>query len=243
MILEIDIGNTRVKWRIVTGSKIIFRGTQSSQNVLRQGRLAINDQYLFSQVRLCCVAGSALESLVCGQLAADFDIPIFIARVSRVAGPVKCGYKNPKMLGIDRWLGILACYASASRDFVVVDAGTAMTIDVVKANGLHLGGYICPGQALLRNSLNSVVQKLRVSALQKCRKDSAPVSTEEAILRGCLMSSVALIERICGEEPRDLYITGGDAMSLLRELSLEANFVEDLVLDGLSATGLNFEFF
>ena len=243
MILEIDIGNTRVKWRIVSGSKIIFRETQSSQNVLRDGRLAIDDQYPFSEARLCCVAGSALGILVCGQLSADFDIPVSVARVSEVAGSVTCGYENPTMLGIDRWLGILACYERATRDFVVVDAGTAMTIDVVKANGLHLGGYICPGQALLRNSLNSVVQKSRVSALQKCREGSAPVSTEEAILRGCLMSSVALIERICNEEPRDLYITGGDAMSLLGELSLEANFVEDLVLNGLSVTGLVFEVF
>ncbi len=243
MILEIDIGNTRVKWRIVSGSKIIFRDTQSSQNVLRDGRLAIDDQYPFSEARLCCVAGSALGILVCGQLSADFDIPVSVARVSEVAGSVTCGYENPTMLGIDRWLGILACYERATRDFVVVDAGTAMTVDIVETNGLHLGGYICPGQSLLRNSLSSVLHKFRLDAVKKYRESSAPSNTEEAIIRGCLISSIALIERICDAGSRDLYITGGDAIILLEELSLEANFIEDLVLDGLSATGLVFDVF
>ena len=243
MTLEIDIGNTQIKWRIVLGSEIISRGADFTQNVLRKSRLSISSQYLFSEARLSCVAGSELEELVCDQLSADFDIPVFNARVSQVAGPVICGYKNPMRLGVDRWLGILACFNIASRDFVIVDAGTAMTVDIVQADGLHLGGYISPGQALLQHSLDLGTHELQVGSTQKCRASSVPTDTDEAIIRGCLMSSVALIERICCEGQRDLYVTGGDAMSLLEELSLDANYIEDLVLDGLSATGLVLEIF
>ena len=62
-----------------------------------------------------------------------------LAEVSAEAAGVTCGYKDFHQLGVDRWLALVAAYRKYAKPIIVVDAGSAVTIDIVDGDGLHLG--------------------------------------------------------------------------------------------------------
>jgi type III pantothenate kinase len=118
---------------------------------------------------------------------------------------------------------------------LIIDLGSALTIDVVNDNGEHQGGLIMPGLEAIRGSFAKFAtnnQNLNSSSLQ--------VSTEEAWLSGTqkmLISSIK--EQITGfesEQPDGIVaLTGGSVRSLISELPETVNYFDNLVLDGLES--------
>ena len=80
--------------------------------------------------------------------------PHFVTSSATYAG-VGNAYKEPHRLGVDRWLALLAIKARGESAAVIIDVGTACTIDVMN-NGQHLGGYIFPGIAVARDALMAI---------------------------------------------------------------------------------------
>lgn len=105
-------------------------------------------------------------------------------------------------LGIDR---IAACYGI--KDGVVVDAGSAITVDIM-ANSMHLGGYIMPGISAILAAYESISPRLKVPINSQIDIDALPQKTADAVSYGIFKPVVTLIEKLVGN--KNVYFTGGD---------------------------------
>ena len=105
-------------------------------------------------------------------------------------------------LGIDR---IAACYGI--KDGVVVDAGSAITVDIM-ANSMHLGGYIMPGISAMLAAYESISPRLKVPINSQIDIDALPQKTADAVSYGIFKPVITLIEKLVGN--KNVYFTGGD---------------------------------
>ncbi|MEQ8952723.1 MAG: type III pantothenate kinase, partial [Gammaproteobacteria bacterium] len=164
------------------------------------------------------------------------------AQVTQSFGPVRNQYADVSRLGVDRWLAMVAAYQRSGSACMIVDAGTALTVDVLNDDGLHLGGYILPGLELMRSSLEQHTA-IRLGDLQQGLSLAPGNSTNEAVGNGVNAAVVGAIRqalaRLSGENDTvKLYVSGGDA-PVLRPLlaavpGLHVEEVQDLVFEGLA---------
>jgi type III pantothenate kinase len=240
VILDIDAGNTRIKWRIVDGIRMVARGDQLTE-LIRQGvPLKIDSKDPIELIRLSCVAGKDIVGKLQSQFEDQYTAEMRFAEVTKNAGSIACGYQDYKQLGVDRWLALLAAHAKYPSGVIVVDAGSAVTVDIVGADGEHQGGYIVPGLGLMHSALWKGTDGVKVKGRPVKGMECPGQSTDESVDKGCLLLLVAMIESLAGKYKGKLIITGGDAELLRDALSLEAELYPDLVLDGLAneAVGL-----
>ena len=142
-------------------------------------------------------------------------------------------YSNPTLLGCDRWLGMIASYELLKeKSFVLVDIGTAITIDIVNKSGAHLGGLIFPGVDKLRQTFDNfpVSSSGFINSLGR--------STQEAWSNGTLSIVVNTINQkikeIKNEIPNiSVFITGGGYLGLQSFLDFDHVYHKNIVLDGL----------
>ena len=139
---------------------------------------------------------------------------------------------------IDRWLASMAAYQKDSRAVLVVDAGSAISIDLVGPQGEPLGGYITPGLALMHEALWKGTDKVQVKGEDPLNMLVPGVCTHDAVNRGCLLAAVAMIEKLASQYPASIVITGGDAKALVEAISLPSDHQPDLVLEGLAVGGV-----
>lgn len=153
--------------------------------------------------------------------------------------PLPLDYDTPATLGADRWLGALA----AHREFgcaVVVDCGSATTVNLVEADGTFRGGAIAPGLAAMVAGMRAATPHLpaaepRLAGAVPARSSAASVHV------GVLLAWCGAIERLCDEVLRvargaaTLVVTGGYADDYLRAGRLQAVHRQDLVHRGLAA--------
>lgn len=152
----------------------------------------------------------------------------------------QCGVRNAygvnaSKLGIDRWLVLLGYdRSSLGVDDVVciADCGTAVTIDLLRGDGCHLGGYIIPGIQMMQRALQSHTAKVRHEQLD-LEGLSPGVNTAEAVIHGAMLALVSSIEKAASRHDATLVLTGGDASRIGRVL--DAGHCEDphLLLKGL----------
>lgn len=239
MILDIDAGNSFVKWRVVDDSEVIAAGSEATEQVSKQG-LDLTRIEGLNQARISSVANRALAERLREQVQRQFNVEMQIARVSSTVSDVSCGYTEPETLGIDRWLAVVAAYQRYLGPVLVVDAGSAITIDLIGPQGVHLGGYISPGLRLMREALWQGTAKVQVDRVESLNMLVPGTCTQDAVNRGCLLAVVATIEKLASQYPASIVITGGDATVVAEALSLTSDHVPDLVLDGLTVNGVEF---
>lgn len=232
MILEIDAGNTSLKWR--------WRGSAaSSVRGLRQLESAMADARRPGEVLVCNVRGEEFEAELTAWFVDKWELRPRFATVARVCGGVKIQYPDPSRLGADRWLAMLAGFRIAGGSCLVVDSGTALTIDMLDADGLHLGGYIMPGLETSRAALTRNTS-IRLAPADTAESIEPGNDTGDAVRNGTLFMLCgavhAALERF--ERQREdpmVILTGGDAAFLEKELGRDGvATVPDLVLDGLA---------
>jgi type III pantothenate kinase len=107
-----------------------------------------------------------------------------------------------KGLGIDR---TAAC--RAIDDGVIVDAGSAITVDIM-AGGLHLGGYIMPGLFALQKSFATISPRLDMTINPNTPLDLLPQNSLEAISYGAIKPIILMLKE--SQKDKKLYFTGGD---------------------------------
>ena len=163
--------------------------------------------------------------------------PEFIQSAASLCG-VTNAYTRPTALGVDRWLGLIAAWRRESLPAVIVNCGTAVTLDTLNATGHHGGGLIVPGTTMMRDArgpLLNLAEKAQ-PAINPSGFPLIPTPSDPA-----LHTIGALIDRVweetralCGTTTR-LLLTGGDAHQVLPYLlNQEAEQVPDLVLTGLA---------
>jgi type III pantothenate kinase len=241
-MLLVDVGNTRVKWARLDGDTL---GPQSA---------AAHAGWSAGDWHAALFAGAPVGAVLAGSVAgeavnADLEAATrgatgrgvrFVASSPEAAG-VRNGYADPTLLGVDRWLAVIGACALIRGARVVVDIGTAATVDLVDADGRHRGGYIVPGPTLMSRSLRRSTADLaqRHAASGPTSSAGGPAdNTRDAIERGACLAVAALVDRcvadatVAGGRP-GLVLTGGDAVELLPWLRTPAEVVPDLVLRGL----------
>ncbi|MFK8020819.1 MAG: type III pantothenate kinase [Pseudomonadales bacterium] len=238
MMLEIDVGNSRVKWRVIEGGAIL-RASTCSHDEMANSTVALHKEFaVVDRVRVASVADSLRSALQA--LAKKANVPIeFAQSVSNCAG-VTNSYDRPQMLGVDRWLAMLAAFNCEVRvgAAVVIDSGTSLTIDVVAETGIHMGGLILPGKQLLLESLTRNTEKVLFDPELGDAALSLGRSTQTAVLNGSLHMLVGAIHQAIQSAGLDssqatYFLSGGDAQLLRPYLDIETLVVPDLVLDGL----------
>ncbi|NNJ18918.1 pantothenate kinase [Pseudomonas putida CSV86] len=242
MILELDCGNSFIKWRIIRRiDKVVMAGgvVDSDKALL----LAVEKEGLSPKwCRLVSVRTEDETNALVTALRAAFSLEVKKAGPAQELAGVRNGYENFERLGLDRWLALLGGYHLVSSACVVIDLGTAVTSDFVSADGEHLGGFICPGMPLMRNQLRTHTRRIRyddVSAEQALSSLAPGRATVEAVERGCtlmlqgfVLTQVEQAKALWGED-FTLFITGGDA-ALVRRVVPSARSVPDLVFVGLA---------
>jgi type III pantothenate kinase len=181
------------------------------------------------------VASPALTAAVVDALTARFR-RISLARSSRQLAGVRIAYAEPARLGVDRFLALLAAHARGNRPWLVVGVGTALTIDLLDAEGLHHGGRIGPSPQVMREALHRAAAQLPA---QGGSYREFAVDTADALASGCEGAALGLIERslrqaeqVLGKVPI-LLLHGGGADALAPHLP-EALRAPSLVLEGLA---------
>lgn len=240
MILELDCGNSLIKWRVL-GAESRAGGVVGSDEGLLQVLRNI-DGLALSGCRLVSVRSDAETAALVGLLGAEFGVSALCAQPAQQLGGVRNGYEEYSRLGLDRWLAVVGAYQLAAGACLVLDLGTAVTSDFVAADGEHLGGYICPGLPLMRNQLRTHTRRIRYDdeAAERALQSFQPGrSTVEAVERGCslmlrgfVLTQVELAHERWGDD-FSVYLTGGDA-ALVSEVLPQARLVSDLVFVGLA---------
>ena len=235
LILECDIGNSRCKWRLLSANgSIIDQGCTEHA----QGFADLSVPTIVERVRVACVAGDHIVRQFTERISHYGIEPEFAVSTPAAAG-VSCAYgRHAASLGVDRWLAVVAAYQRRQGAALVIDVGSALTADLVTADGQHLGGYILPGAALMKNALFADTD-VRFAPKDHTAGLAYGCSTADAVQAGVLASQVGAITVAITEAKRRIsedfaiLLTGGGAASMADYLQCDVVEVPDLVLDGL----------
>lgn len=237
-LLLLDAGNSCLKWALSHDNVLSpVRRVTYSEN------LDFADQWgampAPQRILMVNVAGEDIAQNLRHWFRLHWQLPLeMVTATARACGVSNC-YAEPGRLGGDRWAAMIAAHHRFRGAVCVIDCGTATTLDVVSAEGRHLGGLIVPGLELMQSALvdNTVAIAGRVE-----REDDGLLacSTLAAVGAGSLHASVGFIEhvraRLAGllEGPLTSVICGGNAADLLPWLPAEIHHEPDLVLQGLN---------
>lgn len=240
-ILELDIGNTRGKWRLLEEGEAVARGVFATGE-LRSGQLPQALRQLRpTRVRAANVAGPEVAAGLGSALRDSQSSAVEFALVRGECGGVICGYRDPAQLGVDRWLAVLAAHRRDPAPALVVDCGSAITLDLLGTGGQHLGGYILPGLGPMRRALYSDTDAVKVPDTLAPGMSLGPGrDTLEAVNRGLPLAVLGAADRAlehlrqaAGVEPL-LWLTGGDGELVSSLCPWAHQLLPELVLDGLA---------
>lgn len=249
--LQLDVGNSSAKWRLLVEGEITARGVyRADDSGSREALLGCAPA--LDAVWLSSVAGEKAGEALAAVLRERWGREPWFARSEAETLGLRNSYCDPRRMGVDRWLAMLAARArysdgdscgdsgSAPGRLCVVDAGSALTIDLVSADGCHEGGYIVPGPLLMERALLLDTDRVRFS--EPVEYSLSPgTSTAEAVRHGIALAqagAVRLALQTAGEgEPLIPVFTGGGGQWLSETLEGIGDYVPDLVLDGLQIMG------
>ena len=241
--LLVDVGNTRVKWATSNGEQLTpGRSAAYAEWSADDWRRTLLGERGFERVLVASVArGEAVDRLRTAVRVATGREAEFVASTPEAAG-VRNAYRDPAQLGVDRWLAIVAAHRDPGGACCVVDVGTAATIDAVRGDGQHLGGFIVPGPDLMVGSLLRGTSDLAVRSAASGPGVAAHFAdnTRDAIQLGCRLALASLVDRsvtdlgrLLGALPQ-LLLTGGAAGEIQPLLRSSFTLDPDLVLRGLA---------
>lgn len=188
---------------------------------------------------LCSVSPSETERLVAWLATNRSDDRVH--QLSYQSVPLSVEVNEPGRVGLDRLMAAVAANElAAGRDVVVIDSGTAVTIDAV-SNSRFLGGTIFPGMQTAFASLRAETEQLPLIEEYQYPEFVIGKSTREAILSGVIHGQVGAIKHIAGlvidqlDSP-EVVVTGGGIKPLGPSLPDHWKYVSDLVLQGIGLT-------
>jgi type III pantothenate kinase len=250
--LLVDIGNTRIKW--VSWDGVELGGTRAISHEwdFRRGLAALVQDVTpdVREIVVANVAGSETAEAL-RALAHEFEwASIRFLKSEREACGVVNAYAEPEKLGVDRWAAVIGGYrrtSMAAPDVATcaVSVGTAVTLDVVRATGEHLGGLIMAGAELTANMLGRNTSDIgAVDALALPPAQGLALlgrDTQSAVAAGAWLAIAGGLDRALEEvgraldEPCRVYLTGGGARRLRPWLESAAEIRENLIFEGMAA--------
>jgi type III pantothenate kinase len=239
MHLLIDVGNSRIKWRLVASSY--------DNGISHYGLLADLADFIkiLDTDQVCVVLAAVNQTADLNQLISEGHFQdVHIAHSQSTQLGLRNSYTHPERMGVDRWLAMIAAFvkiknSNEARGIIVVDAGSALTIDIVNAAGEHQGGYIVPGLLMAQQALFANTERViqydegLLNSSQQNKYKVLGNNTGQCVEYGVINQMAALVKQVREEYlDYEVFFTGGDG-GLLAGF-LEAGIVDqDLVLKGL----------
>lgn len=238
--LLIDIGNSRTKWGVAKNGRIDPGEPFATQCFENNPEILVNywrNRLPPTQVVVANVAGSEIAACLVSWTQRYWNLaPRFVSSEAEGFG-VRNAYFEPGKLGVDRWVALIGAHHACPGPVCVADFGTAITVDALNSEGVHLGGVIAPGLRLMHRSLVSGTHDLPLAG--EAFQESLACETAAAIASGTRQAAAGLAERCYREtaaksgcEPR-LLLTGGDAPTIAPLLEMPFESRPELVLEGL----------
>jgi len=245
--LLIDIGNSSLKWALSSANGLSEMSQQQYPETI--STVFFEEQWRDldkpSDIIVSCVASNDVWNALVNTCKDLWGFTISKITTLKEEGGLTVAYDEPSHLGSDRWCAMLGALDSSDSDFIVIDAGSALTIDVVNEFGKHLGGYIVPGINMMKQSLgmNTALVQLHGES-DSLTSLSLGQTTRSCVESGILLSAVILIESVYKKQMQQIkngqvYITGGDAELLASYFSFKCAIIPALVLHGLNVLADN----
>jgi type III pantothenate kinase len=231
-VLQLDIGNTALKWRLRAQGRTMQQGYLLTRNInpeTLQQELPKGIQH----VACANVAGNQIQNWICNW-AVQQEAPCFIAHSQSRFGDLVNSYAEPHRMGVDRWLAMVGARQRSHNPLCVVDCGSAVTLDYIATSGHHLGGYILPGSRLMMESLIRSTCNIVMDPVCPANAITPGKDTQQSVSHGVkrlLHQGLQAILQTAISEGFELQLTGGEG-HVLADTMQQAYFA-DLVLEGL----------
>jgi type III pantothenate kinase len=237
MVLTIDAGNTKTKWALFDDDgKICHQSACLIAHIATANLLP--DSLTCDQIMISNVAGETHAKQL-QQLINTYQATTVWITASKQAAHVINHYSTPELLGSDRWAALIAAWHMQHETCVVVNAGTATTIDAIVSTpidgetfGVFIGGMILPGIDLMLQSLGTAAAQLPKTTTNTATHPQAIVSpfattTSDAILGGAVNATLGAIKHMMQAieqqymQTPQLIISGGNAMLIQQSFTNE----------------------
>jgi type III pantothenate kinase len=238
MLIALDVGNTTVHCGLFDGSSLVRQWRLPSDRARRARtlRLRADEREHVTSAVLCSVAPSLAEHVM-EVLHATVGIQPAVVQRAAQSG-IQTRYEKPDSVGIDRLVTCRAAYELCRDSVVVVDVGTAITVDAVSAEGEHLGGAIAPGIDL---SATALTDRAELLAPFKPRRPGKAIGTctLDGLNSGFVIGFAGLVDHIVRAMNEEMHIAGiciatGGRARLIAPYSEEIEHVDEaLTLNGL----------
>ena len=227
--LLLDVGNSAIKWRFASASGLLSEGGRADDVATLSTMLEGCD---WQRVAIASVAADHRDATLAEVATAGRPVEVHYATSDAELLGLRNRYLAPQSLGVDRWLAMLAAWHHLGGPLCVVDAGTAITLDLIARDGMHQGGFILPGAELMHRSLGMSTGKIRVNNLTA--PAVAPGEDTAACVSGGIWLAVkGLLGAALAAYPEHRFVlTGGGAAALLT-LTPGIEHQPDLVMEGL----------
>ncbi len=256
MKLFLDIGNQYMKWltspqleMLSSGDLVTVLADQAvpsdAGNVSDCLRGLFDDQSEISSVVVSSVASSQVNQALSNWCRKFSAIDPYFLIASEKACAVDNLYAESKMLGIDRWCAVVAAaqQVGEAQAVLVIDAGTAITIDFLNSNHQFTGGIIFPGIATMFQSLNRSTGQIfaELAAESPLKINLINDNTDRAVMNGVVHSVISAVDQAISyhcdvdNENFQTIITGGDAMRIKNKSRFQMQYIPELVLAGVCA--------
>jgi type III pantothenate kinase len=260
LYLLFDVGNTRLKWAAVESNQHpsdqqkklwAYSGSISSKSLQSAEHRAELADYISktlpkpSVIAFSCVAGHEAIDNLKSLFPQWQDVEWRQLRGDSAIDGMRSLYQDPSKLGADRWAAIIAARALSKVNTLIINAGTATTIDLLGANGVHYGGWILPGLELMRKSLENNTAQLPLATRGEVHHGFG-ISTNDAIIGGCDAAQIGAIQyaidvaKEMNQPIEKIWLDGGNAKILVTEIAqlsklnaLKIETSEGLVLRGI----------
>jgi type III pantothenate kinase len=243
--LLMDVGNSRIKWGVLENGEIRRTGHISQERIRDKGLQAITTKIprRVAEVFVSNVAGTTFATRLSGVVGMHCECDVRFARTSRSGWGVTNSYTQPRRMGVDRWVAMIGAFAEIRSACLVIDVGTAMTIDAIDDEGQHLGGQIIAGVSTMADALAAATSDIpRVKPAPGREHADLGMfahNTAAAVREGAQNAVAGAIDRAIQTLQSNAYqpaivLTGGDASRILNALCETPLHRPHLVLQGLA---------
>lgn len=236
--LLLDLGNSRLKWAVERDGEMHIGEPVAHSD---RGLGDLSPMLAAAAGAECAWISSTALSLtqpLCDDIGKVLHCPTRVYTSPKEALGIRSAYDLPHTLGTDRFLAMAGARGHTRGAFLLVDAGTAMTIDMVDEDGQHLGGLIVPGPLLMRDALHRGTAGIRTRDALHVREFAR--STDDAVWSGGVLACAALIGHSWRQGCAgvggavELLLSGGALPWLEAHIDIPHRRLPHLVLDGLA---------
>jgi type III pantothenate kinase len=249
LYLFFDVGNTRLKWAAVESTQNpsaqqkklwAYSGSISSKSLQSAEHRAELADYIAktlpkpAAIGFCCVAGPEAIANLKSLFPQWSDVEWKQLKGDSPYAGMRGLYQDPSKLGADRWAALIGARALSNKNTLIVNAGTATTIDLLGSNGVHYGGWILPGLELMQTSLANNTAQLDLAT--RSEQHGFGTCTNDAIIGGCNAAQVGAIlygmqhAKEMNIPVEKIWIDGGNAKILAKEI-LQTNLPAKQLLE------------